>query len=89
MLEYTYWTSDTTNAQLCIECFSGDGESLGIYLPDATDDGISQISVTVELPVATNLIRFLQQYNADNDVNAGTDLFIDLITATLNEAPQL
>ncbi|MEE2748878.1 MAG: phage tail protein I [Pseudomonadota bacterium] len=86
-LAYTYWTSDTTNAQLCIECFAGDGESLGVYLPDAIDDGISQISATVDIPAATNVIRFLQQYDADAD--AGNDLFIDLITATLNEAPQL
>lgn len=84
-LEYTYWTSDTTNAQLCIECFANDGESLGVYLPDAIDDGISQISATVDIPAATNVIRFLQQYDAD----AGNDLFIDLITATLTEVPQL
>lgn len=83
-LEYSYWTSDTNNAQLCIECFSGDGESLGIYIPGAIDDGIIQINSIVDIPAATNVIRFVQQYDAD----AASDLFIDLITATLREAPQ-
>lgn len=84
-VEYTYWTPKPESAQLCIECFDGDGESLGVYLPDAVDDGISQISATVEIPAFTNVIRFLQQYNADSS----SELFIDLISATLNEAPQL
>lgn len=83
-LEYSYWTSDTANAQLCIECFGGDGESLGVYIPDAVDDGISQINSTVAIPAATNVIRFLQQYDAEAD----TELFIDLITATLNKKPE-
>lgn len=83
-LDYSYWTSDTTNAQLCIECFRSDGESLGIYIPDAIDDGISQINSIVDIPADTNVIRFLQQYDAD----AGTELFIDLIKATLNKKPE-
>jgi phage tail P2-like protein len=84
-IEYSYWTSDTSNAQVCLEAFDGAGNSLGVYIPDAHDVGITQVVATVVLPSQTNVVRLLQQFNAEE----ATELFNDLITATLSTVPEV
>lgn len=84
LLEYSYWTADTENAQLCAEVFDDSGTSIGVFIPTASDDGIAQVSASVSLPANAHTIRLLQQFNA----SAGSELFIDMITATISTIAQ-